>query len=94
MRLGLDDLTDATRADAVLSRQLDFVPRSAAQIIQPKGTLAGADEHIPPLLCVVHRVLQHKPCRHTEQPEVNEGSFHELPEVTMFAHQVATVSLK
>jgi len=66
MGLSLNDLTDAPRAHAVLGSQLDLVPGSTAQVVQPEGTLAGADEHIPPFLCVVHRILQHKPCRITQ----------------------------
>ena len=60
MGLGLDDLTDAPRAHAVLGRQLHLVPRAAREAIQPEGPLARADEHILPLLTVVHRVLQHE----------------------------------
>lgn len=74
MRLGLDDLTDASRAHAVLSRQLHFVPGSAAQIVQSKRTFCGADEDVPPLLSVVHGILQHKPCSHTEQTRIKTMS--------------------
>lgn len=66
MCLGLDDLTDAPWAHAVLGGQLDLVPGSTAQVVQPEGAFAGADEYIPPFLCVVHRILQHKSCRVTQ----------------------------
>src|SRR4029434_10192830 len=52
--LGLDDLADASRPDAVLSGQLDLVPGAAAQVVQLEGALARADEHVAPLLRVVH----------------------------------------
>ena len=55
--LGLDDLTDAPGAHAVLGRQLHLVPRAALEAVQPEGPLTRADEHILPLLTVVHRVL-------------------------------------
>lgn len=54
MGLRLNDLTDAPRAHAVFGSQLDFVPGSTAKVVQPEGTFTGADEHIPPFLCVVH----------------------------------------
>lgn len=95
MRLGLNDLTDAPWAYAVLGGQLDLVPRSTAKIVQPKGTLAGADEHIPPLLCIVHRILQHKACSHTAQLHVKHKYFKTtqiLGAVTCVVHQGAPMS--
>lgn len=62
MGLGLDDLTDAPGAHAVLGRQLHLVPGATLEAVQPEGPLARADEHILPLLAVVHRVLQHEAC--------------------------------
>lgn len=62
MGLRLDDLTDASRPDAVLCGQLDFVPGAAAQVLQFEGALGGADEHVFPLLRVVDRILEHKTC--------------------------------
>ena len=58
--LGLYDLTDAPGAHAVLGRQLHLVPRAALEAVQPEGPFARADEHILPLLTVVHRVLQNE----------------------------------
>ena len=60
--LGFDDLTDAPGAHAVLGRQLHLVPGATLEAVQPEGPLARADEHILPLLAVVHRVLQHEAC--------------------------------
>lgn len=60
--LGLDDLADAAGAHAVLGRQLHLVPCAAPEAVQLEGPLAGADEHVLPLLAVVHRVLQHEAC--------------------------------
>lgn len=57
MGLGLDDLADAPRAHTVLGCQLHLVPCATLEAIQLEGALAGADEHVLPLLTVVHRVL-------------------------------------
>lgn len=65
--LCLDDLTDASRSDAVLCSQLHFVPGTAAQVVQFEGALSGTDENVFPFLCVVHRVLQHKAYTHTHK---------------------------
>lgn len=54
MSLGLDDLADAPRAHTVLGCQLHLVPRAALEAVQLEGALAGADEHILPLLTVIH----------------------------------------
>lgn len=67
MGLGLDDLADASRPDAVLRSQLDFVPGAAAQVLQFEGALGGADEHVFPLLRVVHGVLEHEACAERER---------------------------
>lgn len=61
MGLCFDDFTDASRSDAVLRRQLDFVPGAAAQVLQFEGALGGTDEHVFPLFRVVDRILEHKP---------------------------------
>lgn len=69
--LCLDDLTDASRSDAVLCSQLHFVPGTAAQVVQFEGALSGTDENVFPFLCVVHRVLQHKAYTHTQTHKQN-----------------------
>lgn len=67
MGLGLDDLADAAGADAVLGRQLHLVPGATLEALQLEGALGGADEHVLPLLAVVHRVLEHKACGSKER---------------------------
>lgn len=62
MGLGLDDLADTPGAHTVLGRQLHLVPCATLETVQLEGPLTGADEHILPLLAVVHRVLQHEAC--------------------------------
>lgn len=70
MGLCFDDLTDASRPDAVLRRQLDLVPGATAQVLQLEGALCGADEHVLPLLRVVDGILEHKTCAEKKK---NEG---------------------
>lgn len=60
--LGFDDLADAASPHAVLGCQLHLVPGATLEALQLEGALGGADEHVLPLLAVVHRVLEHEAC--------------------------------
>ena len=54
MGFGFDDLTNASGTHTVLGGQFDLVPGATTQIVQFERSLGRTDEHVPPLLCVVH----------------------------------------